>query len=664
MLQTGKSGSSIVIQMLNILDWSIIIGFLLLSLAIGLYYRKGAGKSIGDFFLGGRNLPWYIAGISMVATTFAADTPLAVSELVAQGGIAKNWLWWSFLFGGALTTFFFAMLWRRANILTELEFIQLRYEGKPAFYLRLFKSVYLGLFMNAIIIAWVNLAMMSLIEIFFETSSNTAFWITAGMMVLAMSYSALSGLKGVAITDTVQFAIAMIGCIILSVIVVNSDRVGGISNLKEALPNETFSFYPTIGNTTIEGSDLLHGFGLTIGSFLAFIGIQWWASWYPGAEPGGGGYIAQRMMSTRSEKDAVWATLLFQVGHYCLRPWPWIVVGLCAIMLYAPQDGQLKDDLITFSQPYDINQVQPEKSIESLEKTGAQDKESFFKLFPSYEHSPLKQQVIYHYEPRMGFVMAMRDFLPNGLIGLLLVAFIAAYLSTISTQINWGASYIVNDLILPISNSSNEKNLVLYSRLTSVGIMILGAMVTPFITSISGVWEFILQCGAGLGLVLILRWYWWRINAWSEIAATIAPLIAYGFCYFYLNDFMGERFVRNNGSFYITVLFTTIVWISVTFLTPKPSSSFTKTFIKRVKPMGIWPNFDHQPTDNRQIKWLFLNWLSMILFIVSFLFGTGSLILLEMDAAFIYFAVSILSAFALRMFLKKTNIFGRNLLSS
>lgn len=629
--------------MLATVDWLIIISFLALSLGIGLYYRKGAGKSLSDFFLGGRNLPWYIAGISMVATTFAADTPLAVSELVSQGGIAKNWLWWSFIFGGALTTFFFAMLWRRANILTELEFIELRYEGAAARYLRLFKAAYLGLFINAVIIAWVNLAMMSLIEIFFDVDKTSAFWVTIGLMVLAVIYSALSGLKGVAITDTVQFVIAMVGCIILAILVVNDESVGGISGLQAKLPESAFDFVPKIGGDSASTTDYLKGFGLTLGAFFAFVAIQWWSSWYPGSEPGGGGYVAQRMMSTRSEKESVWATLLFQVGHYCVRPWPWIVVGLCAIALYTP-NTEIKTLLDS-----QANQMETSSS------------EAFLEAHPEYVDTDAEKQIKYHFEPRLGFVFAMKDFLPKGLVGLLLVAFIAAYLSTISTQVNWGASYVVNDLIGPLTTELSQTNLVLLSRIASVGIMVLGAIVTPMVTSISGVWAFIMQCGAGLGLVLILRWYWWRINAWSEISATIAPLIAYSFCYFYLNDKMGPEFVSNYGPFYITVFFTTVTWLAVTYLTPATSEEKLRLFDERVQPMGSWPsNFVEVKDRNKQLKWLGLNWLSMVVFIISFLFLIGSVILAEYEEAMIYFALSILSTFGLRFFLKKTNIFEGN----
>lgn len=629
--------------MLETIDWVIIVSFLLLSLGIGLYYRQNAGKSMSDFFLGGRNLPWYIAGISMVATTFAADTPLAVSELVAQGGIAKNWLWWSFIFGGALTTFFFASLWRRSGVLTELEFITLRYEGKPAHYLRLFKSVYLGLFINAIIIAWVNLAMMTLVEIFFDVTHIEAMFITFGLMVLAVVYATLSGLKGVAITDTVQFVIAMIGCIILAIITLNSEEVGGIQELKANLPSGSLAFVPSIGEAN--GNDLLRGFGLSIGAFLAFVGVQWWSSWYPGSEPGGGGYVAQRMMSTRSEKDAVWATLLFQVGHYCLRPWPWIIVGLCAIVLYSgtATHPELKEALLT------------------AESSGVNTTESFVASYDKAITESDMQVINYHFNPRMGFVFAMKDFLPAGLRGLLLVAFIAAYLSTISTQVNWGASYLVNDLIKPLNEGFSESKLVMWSRITSVIVMIVGALVTPLVTSISGVWEFLMNCGAGLGLVLILRWYWYRINAWSEISATVAPLLAYAFCYFYLNEKLGDAFVNQNGPFFFTVGITTLVWIVVTFLTATPSAEHLEVFVKRVRPQGVWPRFEQDQTSlNSGLKYQAMCWLFMVSMVISLLFGIGSVILQNLNASFAYLVVAIISVFGLRHFLKKTNIFEGN----
>lgn len=646
---------------LSILDWSIIIGFLLLSLSIGLYFRKEGSKNITSFFLGGRNLPWYVAGLSMVATTFAADTPLAVSELVAQGGIAKNWLWWSFLIGGGLTTFFFSFLWRRANILTELEFISIRYRGKEANLLRGFKAVYLGGFINVLIIGWVNLAMVTLLQVFFNIDEQLALYVTAGLMLLAVIYSTLSGLLGVAITDTVQFILAMVGCIILAVLVLNSDEVGGVTQLKESLPAETFNFFPALGSDS-GSSGSGHFFGLTIGAFLAFVGIQWWSSWYPGAEPGGGGYVAQRMMSTRSEEDAVWATLLFQIGHYCIRPWPWIIVGLCAIALYSPEinDQELNNKLNYFSESRQVEnlQIAPSVQVDSLIASGVTSKEEFFKLFPEYNSGEAAKMVAYHYEPRFGFVYSMRDFLPNGLRGLLLAAFIAAYLSTISTQVNWGASYLVNDFYLLISKTQSP---ILISRLASVAIMLLAVIVTPLMTSISAIWEFIIQCGAGLGLALILRWYWWRVTVWAEIAATLTPLILYTILAFLPEGFFSQTFEDNYGSYYLIVGVTTLVWITVAFLTADPNDEKLMEFAKRVRPLGSWPDQCKQfVQSNSQLPILLGCWLSSTGLVIGGLLGIGQLILLEWTQSMIYLSIAILSIFSLRYFLKKTNIFERN----
>jgi len=592
-------------MILDTLDWIIIIAFLLLSLFIGLRYKNKAGSSLSDFFLGGRSLPWYIAGISMVATTFAADTPLAVTELVAKNGISANWVWWNFLIGGMLTTFFFANLWRRANVLTELEFIELRYSGKPASLLRGFKAIYLGLFMNVLIIGWVNVAMISILQVFFDIPASTAFWYMLVVMAIAMIYSSLSGLLGVAITDTIQFVIAITGCIILAVIVVNTDEVGGIEGLKNQLPEGALNFLPQIGNSS---GNMVSTLTISVGAFLSFAAIQWWASWYPGAEPGGGGYIAQRMMSTKNEKHAVFATLFFQIAHYCLRPWPWIIVGLCSLVLYP--------DLT---------------------------------------------------DKKLGFVMAMKDHLPVGLKGLLFVAFLAAYMSTISTQLNWGSSYLINDLykrFIKKSTSSQsteqeEKHYVNASRLFTVLIMIVGAYVTTLIDSISAVWEFIMECGAGLGLVLILRWYWWRVNAWSEISATLSPFVGYVIGHYFLADFFGEWFVENRGTFIFTVLFTTVSWLSVTFLTKPTVNEKLISFYKLVKPDGNWKPYKHLITKEKSnIKNLVVCWVSAITLTYSILFSTGKLIFHEYFEASIFGLISIVSFLILRKFLIRTSIFN------
>lgn len=583
---------------LAIIDWVIIGAYLLMSLAIGLYYKNQAGKSLSDFFLGGRKLPWYIAGISMVATTFAADTPLWVTEKIAQHGISGNWLWWNMLIGGMLTTFFFARLWRRAEIVTELEFIELRYSGKPAAFLRGFKSIYMGIFLNAVVIGWVNVALASILKVFFDIPENQLIYFIAAAMLIVAFYSTLSGLKGVAITDTIQFFIAMAGCIILAIVVLNTEKVGGITGLKAQLPAWRFDFFPKINSgSTLEN---IGTYSVTIGAFLSFSLVQWWASWYPGAEPGGGGYIAQRMMSTKDEKNAVFATLFFQIAHYALRPWPWIIVGLCALVLY------------------------PDLPIE---------------------------------ESGQGFVMAMKDYLPAGLKGLLLVAFLSAYMSTISTQLNWGASYLTNDFYKRFikkkkdeTAEEEQKDYVKKARLFTVLIMIISLIATTQINSIDAAAQFLIKCGAGLGLVLILRWYWWRINAWSEITASIAPFIGYYINYQFLK-------LSDPLDFLFIVLFCSISWITVTFFTSPTKNSVLKNFYEKVKPNGAWKPFRKNDEEKSAMTPLFICWISSIIMVYSCLFFIGDLIFQNYQEA-LYEAILIAISFIiLRNQLKRTRIF-------
>ncbi len=564
---------------MTLADYLIITAYFIFSLSIALYYTKRAGKSTDEFFLSGRNLPWYLAGLSMVATTFAADTPLAVTELVSKNGIAGNWVWWNFAFGGLLTVFFFAKLWRRAGIMTEVEFAEIRYSGKPAKFLRGFRAIYLGLFINVVIMGWVNKAMASILTgMFGIPESQVIFYVFACMLIVAF-YSALSGLWGVVITDAFQFFIAMAGCIILAILVVNSSQIGGIEGLRNKLPEYTFKFLPVISNVKDAGI----AFSLSVTSFLAYVGIIWWASWYPGAEPGGGGYVAQRMMSAKNEKHSLFATLFFQIAHYGIRPWPWIIVGLCSIVLYP-------------------NLAADQKGL--------------------------------------GYIYAMNDFLPAGLKGLLVAAFFAAYMSTIATQLNWGTSYIINDFYRRfIIRDNNEKHYVRASRLATIILMIISAVVTLFIGTISGAWVFIMECGAGLGLVLILRWYWWRINAWSEISAMITPFIVYP-----LLKWNGIEFP---STLFILVICTTSVWLIVTFLTKPTSEEVLKDFYRKIHPGGIlWKEIsDKLPevTSDSGFLPMFINWIAGVVLVYSFLFGTGSFLLGDVLRTVIFAFASILS---------------------
>lgn len=653
--------------MLHIIDWLIIIGFLAAILFIGLSYRKQSATGLTSFFLGGRNLPWYLAGLSMVATTFAADTPLAVTELVGQNGISGNWLWWNLLAGGMLTTFFFANLWRRANIVTEVEFIELRYSGKPAAFLRGFKALYLGLFMNVLIIGWVNLAMITILQGFFGISYQMALFYTALMLLFVAFYAALSGLMGVVVTDAIQFVLAMTGSIILAYLVINAPEVGGISGLKQSLPEGTLNFLPSLNNQT-NGEVLNMG----LASFLAFFGFVWWASWYPGAEPGGGGYIAQRMMSTKNEKHAVGATLFFQIAHYCLRPWPWILVGLAAITIYAVPKNIGQSDV---SQEYTwftnqgfadntltLSDADFEKEAEKQQWTPAtqqrlQHLRTALKVEIA-ENPRLGDAITYAADKRFGYVFAMRDFLPKGLLGLLLAAFFAAFMSTISTQLNWGASYLVNDGYKRfIHPEASEKRLIKVSRGATVLLMLLGLAITFYINSISAVWRFIMECGAGLGLVLILRWYWWRINAYTEIAATIAPFIGYALAHSVL------QFAFPN-SFFFTVGFTTVAWLATMWLTkPEPNQKLSD-FVARIQPEGWW-HFNKNSSNSHQnnssknnLINLAFSWITAVGFTYSMLFFIGKLILqIWVEAGLALLSVA-LFGLALRFFISRSRIFG------
>jgi len=551
------------------LDWAIVVLYFILSFGIAIYYSKWAGRDTHEFFLAGRSLPWWLAGTSMVATTFAADTPLAVTELVASGGIAGNWLWWNFLFGSMFTVFFFARLWRRAGVLTDVEFVELRYSGKPASFLRGFRALYLGLFINTVIMGWVNVAMASILIGMFDIPEGRVRYYVFAAMVFAAIYAALSGLRGVAVTDLIQFVIAMTGSLVLAIVVIRLPQVGGIRGLKDQLPEWVFQFTPVI-DSGIESVAYEGVLALSVSAFTAYIFVQWWAAWYPGAEPGGGGYVAQRMMSAKDERHSLAATLWFTIAHYCVRPWPWILVGLATLILYPDLDVADK---------------------------------------------------------KLGYVYAMRDFLPVGLKGLLVASFLAAYMSTISTQLNWGSSYIVNDVYRRfIKKEASEAHYVLVSRAATLMIMVASILVTLVIQTISGAWQFIIEAGAGLGLVLILRFYWWRINAWSEISATVTPFLVYT----YLR-------LQTTVAFPETLLYivgvTTAVWIGVAFITKPVAEERLIQFYRRVRPGGVgWRKVAKAVPDVRgdsNFGWLFLDWVCGVLLVYAVLFGVGKLILGE-----------------------------------
>jgi len=557
---------------ISALDWLIVILYFIFSLAIGLYYSRRAGKDTTEFFGAGRALPWWLAGTSMVATTFSSDTPLAVTELVYKHGVAGNWLWWNMVFSGVLTVFFYARLWRRVGVLTDIEFTELRYGGKPAAILRGFRAIYLGVLVNSVIMGWVISAMGTIISV----ATGLDRWVAIAVcLVITVFYAGLSGLWGVVITDAFQFVIAMAGSIALSVFGLRA--IGGIDGLKARLLEhagspekvDTFlSVLPPVGQALWLPPVL----------FFTYIGVQWWASWYPGAEPGGGGYVAQRMFSAKDEKHSLLATLWFNIAHYAIRPWPWILTALCAVVLYP-----------------DIK------------------------------------------NPREGYILMMVNYLPTGMLGLMLAAIAAAFMSTISTHINWGTSYVVKDFYQRFINKhATEGHYINFARVLSVFLMITGGLVGYIMQSQTGGWELLLTIGAGTGLVYILRWFWWRINAWSEISAMLAALIVS----LSLKFMQGAKWIvfpEETAFAYeimITVAFTTAAWLIATMITAPESDSVLDNFFRRARPAGPgWKPVRDRLGDSVKITdnlfYSFLDWIAGCGLIYAFLFGVGKIIMKE-----------------------------------
>ena len=558
---------------LTLVDWSVIVLYFVFNIAIGFYYKARAGKSVNEFFLSGRDVPWWLAGTSMVATTFAADTPLAVTGLVAKGGIAGNWLWWNFVAGGMLTVFFYARLWRRSGVMTDVEFAEIRYSGPAAAFLRGFRALYLGIPINCIVLGWVNLAMIKILMLILGVTKLQALAIVLGIIALTSLISTISGLWGVLVTDLVQFVIKMGMVIVLAVAAVHA--VGGIDGMKAKL---------AIVDRTVgvgRGSALnfipdLNSAWMPMITFLVYISLNWWSTWYPGSEPGGGGFVAQRMFCARDEKHSLLATLWFNVAHYSLRPWPWILVGLVSLILYPQLKGP--------------------------------DTES-------------------------GYVLVMIQCLPSSLRGLMVAAFAAAFMSTIATQLNWGASYLVNDFYRRfLKKDGSEKHYVRASRWATVFLTLASAVVAAFMESISGAWKLLIVTGAGTGLVLLLRWYWWRINAWSEVSSMI--------CAFVVSVYMqlgrgldSEDPVGFAWIMIVTISVTTAVWLAVTFLTrPEPAEVLVK-FYRRVRPVGAgWRRIAELVPEVKPARdgWNnLLDWICGCLLIYGTLFGTGKLLLKE-----------------------------------
>ncbi len=553
-------------------DWLIILAFFAVSLLVGLWVTRRAGRSVSEYFLSGRNMPWWLLGVSMVATTFAIDTPNLVTGIVRQNGVSGNWVWWAFLLTGMLTVFIYARLWRRSSVTTDLEFYELRYSGKPAAFLRGFRAVYLGVFFNIMIMANVCLAAVKLGGVALGLSPVETLLLASLVTVV---YSSLGGLRGVIITDFLQFILAMAGSIWATTYVIGLPEVGGLGEL--------------LAHPSVSGKlSLLPDFNdkaMVLSVLIIPLAVQWWSVWYPGAEPGGGGYIAQRMLSAKNEHHAIGATLLFNFAHYALRPWPWILMALASLILYPNLD-------------------------------------SLAQAFPHIPDSMIRDDLAYP---------AMLAFLPANLLGLLIASLIAAFMSTISTHLNWGSSYVVNDCYKRfIRPEAPERELVLVGRVSTVTLMILAGAMALYLEDAMQAFNILLSIGAGTGLIFILRWFWWRINAATEIAGmTISFVIAVYFEFFHPGE------LETHYKLILSVGITTAGWLLVTYLTPATGREKLQEFYREIRPAGPgWQRIRRQlrengeivRTDSHSIPQGILNMVVGSLAVYSFLFGTGYVI--------------------------------------
>ncbi len=570
------------------LDWFVIALYGLGALAIGLRFARRAGAGAGEFFLSGRKLPWWLLGTSMVATTFSTDTPNLVSDFVRDGGVAKNWSWWAFLITGMCTVFFYAKLWRRSGALTDIEFYELRYSGRPAAFLRGFRALYLGVFYNVMIIATVTLAATKIGGVLLGLDP-LATVLVAGSV--AMLYSATSGLWGVVATDLILFVVAMAGSLAAAWFSLAQPEVGGLSGLL-ANPGvrDAMNFLPDFSDWSTAAA-----------IFVIPVAVQWWSAWYPGAEPGGGGYVAQRMLAAKNERESMKATLWFNVAHYGLRPWPWIVVALCSMVVY-PELSDIRA------------------------------------RFPNLDPSLVGNDLAYP---------AMLVFLPAGLLGLVVASLAAAYMSTVSTQLNWGASYVVNDVYRRFVNpNADERRLVLAGRLSTVALMVAGAAVALQLDTAGQGFQILLQIGAGTGLIFLLRWFWYRVNVWSELTGmTVSFLVAVYFAW--VHGALGFEPVATQVQLVVGVAVTTAGWLAATFATPPEDEATLQRFYDKIRPLGkgwrrvVNAGAAEEGDDGSSVTAAFLAWFLGCVLVYGALFGTGYLLYGRPVAAALALGVSI-----------------------
>ena len=580
---------------LTTLDWFIVLALTTLSFVPALVLARRAGSSTAEFFTSGRSAPWWLVGVSMVATTFSTDTPNLVTNLVREHGVANNWVWWAFLLTGMMTVFFYARLWRRSGVLTDLEFYEIRYSGKAASLVRGFRAVYLGLVFNCFIMATVNLAAVKIANVVLGWPMGQTLAICA---VLNIAFAATSGLWGVLVTDFIQFGIAMAGAFAAAYFALQQPEVGGLANLIARTDPATLALLPDFGD-----------WSLTLTVLIIPLTIQWWSVWYPGAEPGGGSYIAQRMLAARTENDALKGTLFFNFAHYALRPWPWIIVALASMLVYP----QLSDIQVAF---------------------------------PNMDPALLGHDIAYP---------AMLRFLPAGFLGLMVAGMLAAYVSTVSTHLNWGTSYLVNDFYRRfLKPGLEERQYVLMGRIVTGLLMLVAAALTYVLDTARESFELLLSIGAGTGLLYLLRWFWWRVNAWSEVSAMAASFAVS----------LGLFIARKNGlemashvSLIWTVAVTTVVWISVTLATAPADRRRLLEFYKLVRPAGPgWESIRAEsglPPSPDSIANSVLGWVLGCLFVYSALFGAGSYIYGKTSQALVWTVVFVVSAAGLWRLLPK-----------
>ena len=586
------------ISLMNIatLDWIIIISFLLITLLIGLIVSRKSGENSSEFFLSGRNMPWWLLGISMVATTFSTDTPNLVTDIVRNNGVAGNWVWWVFLLTGLLTVFVYAKLWRKSDVNTDIEFYAMRYSGKPAKFLRGFRALYLGVIFNVLAMGGISLAAIKIGQVMLGITAFETIGIAGLITVL---FSTLGGFKGVVYTDFILFFVAMAGSIGAAYYLVNIPEIGGIQALISH-PNvvDKISMLPDFSNT--EQLVML---------LIIPLAVQWWSAWYPGAEPGGGGYIAQRMLAAKNENHAISATLFFNIMHYAFRPWPWILIALASLVIFP-----------------DIASIQ--------------------EAFPSVSEDKLGHDLAYS---------AMLTKLPPGLLGLVLASLIAAYMSTISTHLNWGASYIVNDFYSQqINPNATEKQKVNVGRFSTVILFLTSAALALLLTNALQLFDFILMFGAGTGLIFILRWFWWRINAWSEISAIfVSGIVSVLFNMEIISSVLfGETVLMPEYmKFPMVVLITTFVWLVVTFATPAEEKEVLLRFYKKTVPGGPgWKavvGHEQIKSDGWSVPSGILAMLLALAMIYCLLFATGYFIYGNLQLGTLLIVIALIAAYLL-----------------